>query len=53
MRADDSGDTCLSSPCWDYDATGQIVLIGAACDEIKSSTDAKIEIQVGCVTLIK
>ncbi len=49
----DPNDHCLGSPCWDYDATGQVVLIGAVCSDVQKSSNAKVEIQVGCATIVK
>ena len=46
-------DTCQASPCWDYDAGGQVVLIGVLCSDVQKSTNAKVEIQVGCATIVK
>lgn len=47
-----STDTCTDAPCWDYDAQGQVELIGAACSSVKHAPEAKIEIYVGCATII-
>ncbi|HEY4117310.1 MAG TPA: hypothetical protein VGM56_05620 [Byssovorax sp.] len=45
-------DTCDASPCWDYDANGQVILIGAACTEVQTASSASIDIEVGCMTII-
>ncbi|MCC6898237.1 MAG: hypothetical protein IT377_04645 [Polyangiaceae bacterium] len=52
-KRSDPNDTCQASPCWDYDAGGQVVLIGALCSDVQKSTNAKVEIQVGCATIVK
>lgn len=45
-------DTCAATPCWDYDAQGQVELIGAACASVKHATDATIDIYLGCSTIV-
>jgi hypothetical protein len=52
-RRKDANDTCASSPCWDYDAQGEVSLIGAACTEVTGATDAKVEVYVGCATIVQ
>ena len=47
------GDSCTNDGCWDYDANDQVVLIGKACDDVKKAKDAKVEILVGCTTVVK
>ncbi len=51
----DATDTCTTDGCWDYtDASqSQIELIGKACDDVKNATTAKVQILVGCPTVIK
>lgn len=49
----DPNDTCESSPCWDYDDKDQIVLLGKACEDLKTATSSKVEILVGCTTIVK
>jgi len=49
----DPSDTCAADPCWDYDSTGKVQLIGIACSSVSSATSAKVEIYVGCATIIK
>jgi len=47
-------DMCTTDGCWDYTNNNtQIELIGKACSDVQSSTAAKVEIVVGCQTLIK
>lgn len=52
-KRSDPNDPCTSDGCWDYDADGNVVLLGKACDDVKSSTDAKVQIVVGCQTVVK
>jgi hypothetical protein len=49
-----SSDTCeTGSGCWDYNAMGQVELIGAACTAVEGATSADVQILVGCKTIIK
>ena len=49
----DVSDMCLTDPCWDYDAQGKVSLIGIACSSLSTATSAKVEIYVGCATILK
>jgi hypothetical protein len=51
-RATPSED-CSTTGCWDYTADGKVELFGKACDDVMSSTDADVEITVGCQTIVK
>lgn len=46
-------DTCADAPCWDYNAKGQVEILGKGCADISEAADAKVEIQVGCTTILK
>jgi hypothetical protein len=46
-------DMCATSPCWDYDMNGKIVLIGIACSTVSTTLDAKVDIYFGCATVLK
>jgi hypothetical protein len=46
-------DTCSASACWDYDKDGNVELLGKACQDLKDATTAKVEIIVGCLTMLK
>jgi hypothetical protein len=47
-------DTCTTgSGCWDYDSSGDVELIGAACTAVEMSTTANVQILVGCETIVK
>jgi hypothetical protein len=49
-----SSDTCeTGGGCWDYNAMGQVELIGAACTAVENATSANVQILVGCKTIIK
>jgi hypothetical protein len=49
----DPSDMCATDPCWDYDAQGKVQLIGITCSTVSTSANAKVEIYVGCATIIK
>lgn len=51
-RRKDKGNACDSDGCWDYDDAGKVQLIGKACDGVTMGTDVKVEIVVGCATII-
>jgi hypothetical protein len=44
---------CSTTGCWDYTTDGKVELFGKACDDVQSSTDADVEITVGCQTIVK
>lgn len=44
------GDACTD--CWDYTSDGKIELLGDACQAVKSTADAKVDIVVGCETRV-
>jgi hypothetical protein len=48
-----STDTCETEPCWDYDDKDQIILIGKACEDVSKAKDSKVNIIVGCDTIVK
>jgi hypothetical protein len=52
-RRKDATNACASDGCWDYTPDGKIELLGKACDDVKSKTDAKVEIVVGCKTIVR
>jgi hypothetical protein len=53
LQRSDPTDGCETDGCWAYDDQGQIVLIGKACEDVKNSPSAKVEILVGCTTEVK
>lgn len=52
-KRSDATDTCAADDCWDYDAAGKIELIGRSCATAKALTDGKVNIVVGCKTVVK
>lgn len=49
----DMSNACTTDGCWDYTADGKIQLIGKACDDLKANLNAKVNISVGCETVVK
>ena len=45
-------DTCANDGCWDYTGT-QVQLLGKTCADVGAATDAKVDITVGCATILK
>ena len=52
-RRKDSSNTCVTDGCWDYNADGKVQLIGKACDDLKANGNSKVDITVGCQTIVK
>jgi len=52
-RRSDPNDTCDNDGCWDYNADGDVELIGKACEDLSTAESASIEIVVGCQTVLK
>ncbi|MCA9646982.1 MAG: VWA domain-containing protein [Polyangiaceae bacterium] len=52
-RRADSSDTCETDGCWDYNAEGDVELLGKACSDLEGSTSSQVDILVGCKTVIK
>ncbi len=46
-------DDCAKDGCWDYTGTQQVQLLGKTCADVSAATDAKVDITVGCATIIK
>ncbi|MFO0760059.1 MAG: hypothetical protein U0359_26485 [Byssovorax sp.] len=46
-------DDCAADGCWDYSGAKQITLLGKTCADVSGSADAKVDIQVGCATVVK
>jgi hypothetical protein len=45
-------DMCATSDCWDYNGMNQVQLIGKACSDLTQASTAKVEIEVGCKTIL-
>jgi hypothetical protein len=46
-------DDCATDGCWDYNVQQQVQLLGKTCADVTTATDAKVEIYVGCATIVK
>ncbi|MEP7122678.1 MAG: hypothetical protein ABJE95_17270 [Byssovorax sp.] len=46
-------DACAMDGCWDYTGMQQVQLIGKTCTDVTAAADAKVDITVGCATIIK
>jgi hypothetical protein len=46
-------DDCAKDGCWDYTGTNQVQLLGKTCADVSAATDAKVDISVGCATILK
>ncbi len=53
LKRADPNDTCELDGCWDYNSTGQVEILGKTCDDIAAATMAKVDIKVGCTTIVK
>jgi hypothetical protein len=53
-RADPS-DTCEADGCWDYGAGDPppVQILGKTCADLGAATEGKVEILVGCATIVK
>ena len=51
-KRSDPADDCAKDGCWDYTGT-QVQLLGKTCADVSTSTDAKVDITVGCTTIVK
>jgi hypothetical protein len=52
-RRSDPNDDCAADGCWDYNADSEVEILGKTCLDISSATSAKVDILVGCETLLK
>jgi hypothetical protein len=50
-RASPSDPCTTGNGCWDYNQSGQVVLIGQACTTVEGAGNADVEIVVGCQTV--
>jgi hypothetical protein len=46
-------DQCLVDGCWDYNAKGQVEILGKGCSDLGAAKTAKVDIVVGCDTILK
>lgn len=52
-RRSDKQDSCAKVACWDYDQDDNVQLLGKACEDVKNAKSARVEIVVGCLTVLK
>ena len=52
-RRSDPNDTCEVDGCWDYTANSEVELIGKTCSDVTLAESAKVDIVVGCATVLK
>ena len=50
LKRVDPGDPCTNDGCWDYDANGDLQLIGKACNDVKTGPNSQVTVAVGCAT---
>ncbi|MFO0680011.1 MAG: hypothetical protein U0169_26050 [Polyangiaceae bacterium] len=46
-------DSCDGDGCWDYNANGQIELVGKSCRDVMKANTAKVDLTFGCNTVVK
>jgi hypothetical protein len=46
-------DDCAIDGCWDYNAQNQVEILGKTCIDLGTATAAKVDILVGCATILK
>ena len=51
-RRKDTSNTCISDGCWDYNALGQVQLIGKACTDVQANSNTEVKVTIGCFTVI-
>jgi hypothetical protein len=49
----DPENPCTDSGCWDYTDDGRVELIGKACEDVTNAVNGKVDIIVGCDTIIE
>ena len=52
-KRSDPNDSCASDGCWDYNVGGQVQILGKTCNDITQAQSAKVDIRVGCETIVK
>ena len=52
-KRSDPSDTCETDGCWDYTDADTVELLGKACEDVTNAVNAKVEIVVGCDTIVK
>lgn len=52
-KRSDAADDCKADGCWDYNVGNQVMLLGKTCDDLTNATTGKVDIKVGCETIVK
>ena len=52
-RRSDPSDDCAVDGCWDYNAANQVEILGKTCGDIGVASSAKVDLLVGCETVLK
>ncbi|MBI4705569.1 MAG: hypothetical protein HY744_31125 [Deltaproteobacteria bacterium] len=52
-KRSDPNDTCANDGCWDYTLQNDVELLGKTCLDLTAAAKAKVDILVGCATLLK
>lgn len=53
LKRSDPNDSCAADGCWDYNVGGQVQILGKTCEDLSKATSAKVDIKVGCSTILK
>lgn len=48
----DPANKCAEDGCWDFSSTGKVELLGKVCESVKKAPNAKVNIVVGCQTIL-
>lgn len=48
-----TSDPCDVDGCWDYTPMGEVELLGKACEDLETGLTTKVQIEVGCATIVK
>ncbi len=49
----DPNDLCTVDGCWDYTADGKVQIYGKTCEDLGNTSIGKVDIYVGCETILK
>ncbi len=52
-KRSDPKDSCDVDGCWDYTAKNEVEILGKTCLDISEAASAKVDILVGCETILK
>lgn len=49
----DMADMCAADGCWDYTSDDKVQIIGKTCEDLGNAVAGKVDIYVGCETILK